>query len=179
MASEKPVKEIGTCRFYEKKYPDLDDLVMVKIRTISPSAAYVHLLEYNNVEGMISMSEVSRRRIRSIGKHLKVGGTEVVQVIRVDKEKGYIDLSKKKVMANDKKKCEENYNHAKAIHSIMTHVARQADSITSLERSATRRWLGLSQLSTSVPTTPSALRMPTPRRSLAHWSSTSSSTAFW
>jgi predicted RNA-binding protein with RPS1 domain len=34
--------------------------------------AYVHLLEYDNMEGMIPMSEVSRRRIRSINKLVKV-----------------------------------------------------------------------------------------------------------
>lgn len=94
----------------------------MKVRTIEPTAAYCHLLEYGNVEGMIPLSEVSRRRIRSIGKHLRVGKTEVVQVFRVDKEKGYIDLSKKKVTEVDIRQAEDRYNNAKAVHSIMSHV---------------------------------------------------------
>ena len=56
--------------------------------------AYVSLLEYNNIEGMILLSELSRRRIRSIGKLLKVGRQEPVMVLRVDKEKGYIEGKK-------------------------------------------------------------------------------------
>lgn len=46
------------------------------------------LLEYNNIEGMILFSELSRRRIRSVNKLIRVGRTEVVVVLRVDKEKG-------------------------------------------------------------------------------------------
>lgn len=50
--------------------------------------AYVNLLEYNNIEGMILLSELSRRRIRSINKLIRVGRNECVVVIRVDKDKG-------------------------------------------------------------------------------------------
>jgi ribosomal protein S1 len=37
---------------------------------------------------MILLSELSRRRIRSIQKLIRVGRNEVVVVMRVDKEKG-------------------------------------------------------------------------------------------
>ena len=50
--------------------------------------AYVKLLEYDNIDGMILLSELSRRRIRSIQKLIRVGRNEVVVVLRVDKEKG-------------------------------------------------------------------------------------------
>lgn len=61
---------------------------MVNVRSIAEMGAYVYLLEYNNIEGMILLSELSRRRIRSINKLIRVGKTEPVVVIRVDKEKG-------------------------------------------------------------------------------------------
>lgn len=56
--------------------------------------AYVKLLEYDNIDGMILLSELSRRRIRSIQKLIRVGRNEVVVVLRVDKEKGGEDLQK-------------------------------------------------------------------------------------
>lgn len=77
-----------SCRFYKEKYPEVEDVVMVNVRSIAEMGAYVHLLEYNNIEGMILLSELSRRRIRSINKLIRVGKTEPVVVIRVDKEKG-------------------------------------------------------------------------------------------
>lgn len=52
--------------------------------------AYVKLLEYDNIDGMILLSELSRRRIRSIQKLIRVGRNEVVVVLRVDKEKGTV-----------------------------------------------------------------------------------------
>jgi translation initiation factor 2 subunit 1 len=66
----------------------VDDLVMVNVRQIAEMGAYVQLLEYDNIEGMILLSELSRRRIRSIQKLIRVGKNEVVVVLRVDKEKG-------------------------------------------------------------------------------------------
>jgi len=93
------------------------------VKNVAEMGAYVSLLEYNNVEGMILLSELSRKRIRSINKLIRVGRTEIVVVLRVDQEKGYIDLSKRRVNQEDIIKCEEKYNKSKAVHSIMRHVS--------------------------------------------------------
>ena len=77
-----------SCRFYQHKFPEVEDVVMVNVRSIAEMGAYVSLLEYNNIEGMILLSELSRRRIRSINKLIRIGRNECVVVIRVDKEKG-------------------------------------------------------------------------------------------
>jgi len=111
------------CRMYEQKYPEADDLVLVQVKNVAEMGAYVSLLEYNGIEGMILLSELSRRRIRSIPKLIRIGRTEVVVVIRVDKEKGYIDLSKRRVSPEDIAKCENKYNQSKTVHSIMRHVS--------------------------------------------------------
>lgn len=77
---------------------------------------------------MILLSELSRRRIRSIQKLIRVGRNEVVVVLRVDKEKGYIDLSKRRVSPEDIVKCDERYNKSKVVHSIMRHVAEKVQT---------------------------------------------------
>jgi len=110
-------------RYYSQKYPEVDELVMVQVRQIAEMGAYVKLLEYDNIEGMILLSELSRRRIRSIQKLIRVGRNEVVVVLRVDKEKGYIDLSKRRVSPEDIAKCEEKYMKSKTVASIMRHVS--------------------------------------------------------
>jgi len=113
------------CRFYENKYPEIEEIVMVNVRNIADMGAYVSLLEYNNIEGMILLSELSRRRIRSINKLIRVHRNEVVMVLRVDKEKGYIDLSKRRVSPEDIAKCEDRYNKAKAVHGVLRHLAER------------------------------------------------------
>lgn len=117
------------CRFYENRYPEVDDLVMVNVRQIAEMGAYVKLMEYDNIEGMILLSELSRRRIRSIQKLIRIGRNEVVVVLRVDKDKGYIDLSKRRVSPEEIAKCEEKFNKSKAVHSIMRHVAEKQDLV--------------------------------------------------
>lgn len=96
---------------------------MVQVKSIAEMGAYVQLLEYNGIEGMILLSELTRRRIRSVSKLIKVGRVEPVMVLRVDKEKGYIDLSKRRVSPEDVAAAEEKYNKSKMVHSILRHVA--------------------------------------------------------
>lgn len=115
--------ENNSCRMYESPFPNVEDLVIVQVKNVAEMGAYVSLLEYNNIEGMILLSELSRRRIRSINKLIRVGRTEIVVVLRVDREKGYIDLSKRRVSSEDIQKCEEKYNKSKAVHSIMRNVS--------------------------------------------------------
>merc|ERR1712007_364511 len=89
--------------------------------------AYVSLLEYNGREGMMLLSELSKRRIRSVAKLLRVGRTEICMVLRADREKGYIDLSKRRVDPDDAKARDESFAKAKAVYGIMRHVASLHD----------------------------------------------------
>jgi len=95
----------------------------VQVQHIAEMGAYVRLLEYDGIEGMILLSELSRRRIRSVQKLIRVGRNEVVVVLRVDNEKGYIDLSKRRVSPEDITRCEERYMKSKSVASILRHVA--------------------------------------------------------
>lgn len=110
-------------RFYENEYPKEGDFVIVEINEINHIGAYVSLLEYGEIKGMIPINEMTNRRFRSINKLAKVGRTEVVLVLKVDEEKGYIDLSKSRVTTDDTERCEDKWNKAKCIQSIMNRVA--------------------------------------------------------
>lgn len=72
---------------------------------------------------MILKSELSARRIRSASKILRKGKEEVVMVLRVDKEKGYIDLSKRRVQPEDVPNALQKYNMSKLVQTIMRYVA--------------------------------------------------------
>lgn len=117
----------GTCRMYKEQYPNIDDLVIVQVDRVEDMGAYVSLLEYNNIEGMIPSNEFSSRRIRSINKLIRVGRTEVASVLRVDKEKGFIDLSKRRVTSEDITHIEARYNKSKTVHSIIRNVGEKCN----------------------------------------------------
>lgn len=104
-----------SCRFYEKQYPVENEVVVAVVKNITNSGSYVNLPEYDGALGMILHSELSRRRIRSINKLVRVGRSDVVIVIRVDPEKGYIDLSKRQVPFDEVKTCLDRFAKAKAV----------------------------------------------------------------
>ena len=68
-------------RFYENKFPEIESVVMlVNVRNIADMGAYVSLVECNNIDGMILLSELFQRRIRSIHRLIRVNRNEVVMV---------------------------------------------------------------------------------------------------
>lgn len=56
------------------------------ITVVTVHICMLHAL-LTHTQGMILLSELSRRRIRSINKLIRVGRNECVVVLRVDKEK--------------------------------------------------------------------------------------------
>lgn len=99
--------------------PQIDQVVMCRItRVEGQTGAYVHLLEYDIREGMIMASECSRKRIKSVARVLKPGKEEALLVTKVDENEGFIDLSRKKVQAEDIKACEERFNKALKVNNI-------------------------------------------------------------
>lgn len=89
------------CRFYRNEWPEKDELVMVMIRDVNEDGAYVQLLEYNDREALILASSVTRKRVKNVKRLLKMGTQDCMQVISVDKEGGFIDLSRRTVQVQD------------------------------------------------------------------------------
>jgi translation initiation factor 2 subunit 1 len=114
-------------RFYRERCPCIGEVVMAKVIKIEDVGAYVKLLEYNNVNALILRSEFSRKRIRSVKRLIKEGSIEAVSVLRVDYEKGYIDLSKASVTPEDVARAEDKYMRNRLVHSVLVNVAMTAN----------------------------------------------------
>jgi len=110
-------------RFYRARVPEKDKVVKVETVEIRDLGATVRLLEYGSIEGFIQMSQVSTRRVRSIQKYIKIGRREMMEVLRVDEEKMYIDLSKKSMMPDSREEAEKRWKKSKKVHEIMFEVA--------------------------------------------------------
>ena len=72
-------------------------------------------------------TEVTKKRVKLINKFLKIGKQETMMVIRVDKEKRYIDLSKKKVQPAEAATTEKYFKKAKMVHNILKQTAAKLD----------------------------------------------------
>lgn len=77
-----------------KPYPDIDEIVDVKIKECTDFGYYGLMTSYN-LEGLILLSEVSRRKANS---KLKIGDIRKARVIKVDNINRYYDLSIRQVV---------------------------------------------------------------------------------
>jgi translation initiation factor 2 subunit 1 len=78
------------------EWPEVGDLVIATIESVTTYGAYAKLDEYDK-QGLLHVSEISSSWIRNIRDFVREGQKAVLKVIRVDWEKGHIDLSLRRV----------------------------------------------------------------------------------
>jgi translation initiation factor 2 subunit 1 len=83
------------------EWPEVGDLVITTIETVTDYGAYAKLDEYNK-RGLLHVSEISSSWIRNIRDFVREGQKVVLKVLRVDTEKGHIDLSLRRVTKREK-----------------------------------------------------------------------------
>ena len=84
--------------YYKKQgLPEEDEIVMCTVKKILPHSVFVSLDEYNNLEGMIHISEISPGRIRNLRDFVTEEKKIVCKILKVNKEKKQIDLSLRRV----------------------------------------------------------------------------------
>jgi translation initiation factor 2 subunit 1 len=84
------------------EWPDVGDLVIATVVKITSYGVYVRLDEYDK-EGLLHVSEVASRWVRNIRDYVREGQKVVLKVLRVQAEKGQVDLSRRRVTKRDKK----------------------------------------------------------------------------
>ncbi|MCD6546979.1 MAG: S1 RNA-binding domain-containing protein [Nanoarchaeota archaeon] len=94
--------------FFKKEgMPEKGELVLCTVKKILPHAAFVSLDEYENLEAMLHVSEISSKWVKNIKEHLSENKKIVCKVLEI-KHKGHIDVSLKRVTkAETKRKLEE------------------------------------------------------------------------
>jgi len=107
----------------KKGFPEEDELVMCTVTKVQFHSVFANLDEYEK-SGMIHISEVSPGRIRNIRDFVKEGKKVVCKVLRVNEEKGHIDLSLRRVTETQKRnKVDETKQEQKA-EKILEFVAK-------------------------------------------------------
>lgn len=111
-------------RDYENILPECGMPTIVSIKDSNEMGIYVSLLEFDNIEGLLLFSEVSRRRIRSMAKLIKRGKKEIVSIIRVENDKSYIDVSKRQISEIEVNYMKKKRNFGKIVNLITNNFSR-------------------------------------------------------
>lgn len=86
---------------HKPEWPEPGDLVIATIESVMDYGAYANLDEYNK-RGFLHISEISSARIRNIRDFIRERQKMVLKVLRVDIEKGHIDLSLRRVTKRER-----------------------------------------------------------------------------
>jgi translation initiation factor 2 subunit 1 len=111
--------------FYRKEgSPEENEIVLCQVTKIYPNSVFVNLLEYRD-SGMVHISEVSPGRIRNLRDYVSVGKQIVCKIIKIDKERGHIDLSLRRVNSNQRKEKLEEIKQELKAESILKSVSKR------------------------------------------------------
>ena len=86
---------------HKPEWPESGDLVIATIESVMDYGAYANLDEYNK-RGFLHISEISSARIRNLHDFIRERQKIVLKVLRVDLDKGHIDLSLRRVTKRER-----------------------------------------------------------------------------
>ena len=105
----------------KKEFPEEGELVLCTITEISKTSAFANLDDYGKA-GILITAEVAPGRIRNIRDYIFPNKKIVCKVLRVDRERGHIDLSLRRVSLKEKKDVLERYKKDKDSMSILSRI---------------------------------------------------------
>ncbi|HUW47361.1 MAG TPA: translation initiation factor IF-2 subunit alpha [Patescibacteria group bacterium] len=107
------------------EWPEFGDLAIATIESVMAYGAYVKLDEYNR-RGFLHISEISSSRIRHVRDFVRENQKMVLKVIRVNVEKGHIDVSLRRVTKRERidkiKSYKKNRKGEALLHSVAEKV---------------------------------------------------------
>ncbi len=112
--------------YKRKGLPEEDEIVLCKVTKIFPNSVFVELLEFGEA-GMVHISEISPGRIRNLRDFVSEGRQIVCKVLRIDREKGHIDLSLRRVNSNQRMQKLNEYKQELKAESLVQNLAKKLD----------------------------------------------------
>ncbi len=104
--------------------PEEDEIVLCKVTEILPNSVFVELVEYKK-QGMIHISEIAPGRIRNLREYVMVSKEIICKILRLDRERGHIDLSLRRVNSTERQaKLEEIKQELKA-EQLIANLAKK------------------------------------------------------
>ena len=110
-------------QFYNKKIPDVEEVVMIRFDDISDNCIYVTLMEYN-ISGIIIFKELSRRRVKTKNlRQLAPIGRTVPAVVTNESNAETITLTRKRITEDEINEFSEKYKKNRKVISILENLS--------------------------------------------------------
>ncbi|MGF3523022.1 MAG: translation initiation factor IF-2 subunit alpha [Candidatus Bathyarchaeia archaeon] len=106
------------------QWPEVGDLVIATIETVTDYGAYAKLDEYDK-RGLLHVSEISSSWIRNIRDFVRENQKVVLKVLRVDQEKGHVDLSLRRVTKREKIEKIKSWKKERKAEALLKGVAEK------------------------------------------------------
>ena len=110
-------------RKYE--WPEEGELVVSTVSNVKNFGAFTTLDEYENKEGFIHIAEVSSGWIKYIRDYVREGQKVVTKVLKVDKDKGHIDLSLKAVNEHQRREKIQEWKNEQKAENLLSIVGQR------------------------------------------------------
>jgi len=130
-----------------ENWPEVGELVVASVNEITDYGVYLILDEYGK-EGFLHISEISSSWVKNIRDFVREGEKVVLKVLRVDPEKGHIDLSLRRVTKREKREKMFLWKQSKKAESLMISVAQRLEM--PLEKLYEEAWIPLEEKFGSV-----------------------------
>ncbi|MEM2935829.1 MAG: translation initiation factor IF-2 subunit alpha [Candidatus Bathyarchaeia archaeon] len=108
----------------EAEWPEEGDLVVATVESITDYGAYVHLEEYKK-KGFLYVSEISSSWVRNIRDFVREGQKVVLKVLRVNAERGQVDLSYRRVSGSERREKLLSWKLDKKAESLLRSAAER------------------------------------------------------
>ncbi len=106
------------------QWPEVGDLVIATIENVTDYGAYAKLDEYEK-RGLLHVSEISSSWIRNIRDFVRENQKMVLKVLRVDVEKGHIDLSLRRVTKRERIEKIKSWKKDRKAEALLRGVAEK------------------------------------------------------
>ncbi|MDD3244870.1 MAG: S1 RNA-binding domain-containing protein [Candidatus ainarchaeum sp.] len=105
------------------EYPKIAEIVVCKIIKITDFGVFVSLLEYDDIEGFVHVSQISSTWVKNIHNHVKINQIRAAKVLHIDTKKNQIDVSFNRVSEADEKRKISDYRLFKRAQGLMSAIA--------------------------------------------------------
>lgn len=106
-------------------FPREGEFLIGKIKQVEHQYVYVDLVDYTGLvseefaKGFIHISEISSRWIKNIRNYVRIGQRVVLRVLRVDPQKGHVDLSLRRVNSAQKENRLKEWKYAVKFENLL------------------------------------------------------------